>query len=174
MIENLFIEEKSKIKEEAFGVKVNSKILRGEIYNFKDEFRIKFPIMRSNKVEKKIFNKEVKKHAEELIINEFNDIFKLITSVNYKFTISIKKDLINSYFKFCFFYKNKNIVFNIIKNKNDITYIYSNNKFRLKELKHIILINLFNINSLTSLNKNILIENNIKKEDIEIIKILLI
>lgn len=174
MIKNLFMKEKSKVKEDLFGIKVKSEILNGEIYNFKDEFKIAFPIMRKNKFENKPFNKEVKKHIEKLIINEFNDIYNLLTSVNYKFTISIKKGFINNYFKFCFFYKNKNIVFNIIENKNKFTYIYSNNEFCLKDLKHIILMNLFNINSLTSFNRNIIIDDHIKKEDIDIIKILLI
>lgn len=174
MIKKLFMEEKSKIKEDLFGIKVNSEILRGEIYNFQDEFKIKFPIMRKNKFENKPFNKEVKKYIEKLIINEFNDIYDLLTSVNYKITISIKKDFLNYYFKFCFFYKNKNIVFNIIENKNEFKYVYSNNEFCLKDLKHIILMNLFNINSLTSFNRNIIIDNHIKKEDIHLIEILLI
>ncbi len=152
--------------------KVNTKILKAEIFKSEDNINISFPIMRELKNENKIFNQEVKNESLKIFYNFFKDINEIINNKNFKYTINKNKNIVSYKISFCLFNKNKNYVFCILKTKNSIKFISNGKEIALKDLKEKILERLFGseISNIYKFKNN----NNLSEEEISLIKILII
>lgn len=150
--------------------KINSSEIKAEISVVQEKIQISFPIMNDNKKENKFFNKRAKKESLNLINEYFDDLRILIDKKNFKLTLNESEEL----YKYCFFYKNKNFVFSI-ENKNEkINFFYIGKQINLTDLKLIIFERLFGFKLQETLSNPYETTKNLKQNDLDIIKILLI
>jgi hypothetical protein len=152
--------------------KVNTKILKAEIFKSDNNINVSFPIMRELKIENKIFNQDIKNESLKIFYKFFKDINQIINDKNFKYTIHKNEGILSCKINFCLFKGNKNYVFSVIKIKNSIKFISNGKEISLKDLKEKILERLFGseISNIYKLKNN----NNLSVEEINLIKILLI
>lgn len=150
--------------------KINSFEIKVEITFIKEQIQILFPIMNDNKKEKKIFNNIAKEKSLYLINEYFEDLQILIDKKNFKVTLNESEEL----YKYCFFYKNKNFVFSIENKNENINFLYVGKQIALTDLKSLIFERLFGIKIKETLNNSYKNNKNLTKNDLDIIKILLI
>jgi hypothetical protein len=150
--------------------KITSSEIKVELILIKGQIQLSFPIMRDNKRESKLFNNMVKKDAVALINDYFNDVQGLISSKNFKL-ICFESEKI---YKYCFFYKCKNLVFSIVHGNEKIDFLYLGKKIDLVDLKYVIFKYLFGIQLNDVLFNPYNDNKNLNQDDLNIIKILLL